>query len=184
MSKGSGQETGMFCNHCGAKFDGEPQFCRACGKPVTGMPAATAAPAPAGRLQRHLRLLAIFWLVFAALRLLKGGASLAGAGMARHLGERFFGDFGWGWPIQDILPPILAFSGAWLLLTAIAALVAGIGLLDRRPWARVAALVVAFLSLLNPPLGTALGIYTIWVLLPSQAEQEYRQISAGGMASR
>jgi hypothetical protein len=27
------------------------------------------------------------------------------------------------------------------------------------------------------PLGTALGIYTLWVLLPAESEQEYRQLA-------
>jgi hypothetical protein len=27
------------------------------------------------------------------------------------------------------------------------------------------------------PFGTALGAYTLWVLLPAQSEQEYEQIS-------
>jgi hypothetical protein len=27
------------------------------------------------------------------------------------------------------------------------------------------------------PVGTALGIYTLWVLLPAQSEEEFRQIS-------
>ena len=51
----------MFCNHCGAKIEGQPAFCRACGRPVAGVAGPTAAGA-AGRLAKHLRLLAIFWL--------------------------------------------------------------------------------------------------------------------------
>ena len=33
---------------------------------------------------------------------------------------------------------------------------------------------LAFISLfLNIPIGTAIGVYTMWVLLPSQSQQEY-----------
>jgi hypothetical protein len=39
------------------------------------------------------------------------------------------------------------------------------------------AIVLGCFSLVEMPLGTALGIYTLWVLLPAQSEQEYRQIS-------
>jgi hypothetical protein len=53
--------------------------------------------------------------------------------------------------------------------------VAGWGLLERRPWARTLAIVVAIIALLNPILGTILGIYTLWVLLPSDAEAEWRR---------
>jgi hypothetical protein len=37
------------------------------------------------------------------------------------------------------------------------------------------ALVMAFLNLLNFPFGTALGVYTLFVLLPDAAGDEYRQ---------
>jgi hypothetical protein len=39
------------------------------------------------------------------------------------------------------------------------------------------AIVLGCFHLLNPPFGTALGIYTLWVLLPAASEQEYRQIA-------
>ncbi|MEX0890590.1 MAG: hypothetical protein WEB88_00365 [Gemmatimonadota bacterium] len=44
-------------------------------------------------------------------------------------------------------------------------LIVGIGLLQRAGWARVGGLILGFLNLFNPPLGTVLGIYTFWVLL-------------------
>jgi hypothetical protein len=37
--------------------------------------------------------------------------------------------------------------------------------------------VTAFLDLLHIPLGTALGVYTLYVLLPDAAGDEYRQMS-------
>ena len=43
---------------------------------------------------------------------------------------------------------------------------AGISLLRRRPWARIPALILAFISLfIIPPIGTAYGVYAIWVLM-------------------
>jgi len=44
-------------------------------------------------------------------------------------------------------------------------LIVGIGLVQRAGWARVGGLILGFLNLFNPPLGTVLGIYTFWVLL-------------------
>ena len=58
---------------------------------------------------------------------------------------------------------------------------AGWGLLQREPWARVLTLILAFLALIHVPFGTVLGVYTLWVLLPAGAEEEYekyRQASA------
>src|SRR6266542_4293453 len=66
-----------------------------------------------------------------------------------------------------------AVLGIFVLAKAAAGFFAGWGLLNREPWARVVTLVVGFLALLHPPLGTALGVYTLWVLLPADAEAEY-----------
>jgi hypothetical protein len=33
-------------------------------------------------------------------------------------------------------------------------------------------------ALLSVPIGTAIGIYTLWVLLPAQSEGEYRALAA------
>ncbi len=61
--------------------------------------------------------------------------------------------------------------------TAVLGIVTGWGLLERRPWARMLAIVLGCIFLVDMPFGTALGIYTLWVLLPAASEEEYRQIS-------
>jgi hypothetical protein len=65
---------------------------------------------------------------------------------------------------------IVATALASLLgLLAIPGLVAGFGLLARKSWARILAIVVAILGLVSFPLGTLIGIYAIWVLLQEAA---------------
>jgi len=54
--------------------------------------------------------------------------------------------------------------GGYLVLLALPSLIAGLGLVNRRPWARIVGLVVCCLALVKVPLGTALGIYGLWVL--------------------
>jgi hypothetical protein len=57
---------------------------------------------------------------------------------------------------------------------------AGWGLLNRQSWARPLAIVVAVISLFfQIPFGTALGVYTLWVLLPAHSEAEYEKYQAG-----
>lgn len=56
-----------------------------------------------------------------------------------------------------------------LVTLAIPGLVAGYGLLTRKSWGRILAIVVGILSLINFPLGTAVGIYTLWVLFQEEA---------------
>jgi len=58
-------------------------------------------------------------------------------------------------------------------------LLAGYGLLTRKPWARVLAIVVGILSLLNFPIGTAIGIYTLWVLTQPVATDTSPSTPAG-----
>src|SRR5689334_19350007 len=59
--------------------------------------------------------------------------------------------------------------GLLLALLALPGMAAGYGLLKGRSWGRVLAIVVAILSLLNFPIGTAIGVYALWVLLQSAA---------------
>ena len=39
------------------------------------------------------------------------------------------------------------------------------------------AIVWSAINLIDIPFGTALGVYTLWVLLPPASEDEYRQAS-------
>lgn len=58
-------------------------------------------------------------------------------------------------------------------VVALPGLVAGIGLLARKPWARILALVMGFLGLINFPVGTAIGVYTFWVLFQVDAPDRF-----------
>jgi hypothetical protein len=72
------------------------------------------------------------------------------------------------------LRPLLSVVAILLLAKAALGFLAGWGLLQHEKWARIIALVLAFVSLFtNIPFGTALGVYTMWVLLPSESEREY-----------
>ncbi|NTX56545.1 hypothetical protein [Myxococcus sp. CA039A] len=51
---------------------------------------------------------------------------------------------------------------ACVLAFGLPGVIAGIGLLTRRGWSRVLALVLGIVGLFNFPLGTCLGIYAIW----------------------
>ncbi|HLZ26885.1 MAG TPA: hypothetical protein VKV73_06155 [Chloroflexota bacterium] len=60
--------------------------------------------------------------------------------------------------------------GLLLAILALPGLAAGYGLLSHKPWARFLALVVGILGLVNFPLGTAIGLYACWVLLPTSSQ--------------
>jgi hypothetical protein len=75
--------------------------------------------------------------------------------------------------IHAIPGMVMLLAAGFLLLLGVASAAAGWGLLQRHSWARIVALVMGCLSLMTFPFGTALGIYTLWVLLPSEAKEEY-----------
>ena len=64
-------------------------------------------------------------------------------------------------------------GGSLMVLLAIPGLAAGFGLLQRRSWARMLALVIGVLGLVNFPTGTLLGIYIAWVLMQNAATEYF-----------
>ncbi len=58
--------------------------------------------------------------------------------------------------------------GGMFFAFSIPTVLAGIGLRNHREWARIVALVIAAVNLLNFPFGTALAVYTFWVLLSAE----------------
>jgi hypothetical protein len=80
--------------------------------------------------------------------------------------------------------PIIGIAGTalvtLLLVISLPGLIAGWGLLTFKPWARILAIVLAALQLINIPFGTALGIYALWVLLHKDTE---RLFDASGLTT-
>lgn len=77
---------------------------------------------------------------------------------------------------------VLSFIGGigfvFFTLLAIPGLIAGVGLLKRQSWARILALVLAILGLVNFPIGTAVGIYALWVLLQTEVSDHFLPLKA------
>ncbi len=161
----------MFCDRCGAEAVAGQKFCGSCGKPL-GV-AVVPAAAPEGRIARHLQTLAILWFVASSLNLI-------GAAVLFILSNTLFRMVGpvEGWTMpMGFMHGLFRMLAMFLLVKALAGFAAGWGLLERETWARPLALILGFLSLLHIPLGTALGIYTIWVLMPAGGDDEYRRLA-------
>lgn len=71
--------------------------------------------------------------------------------------------------------PVLTFiafiAGGFLLITSVPGIIGGIGLVKRQSWARILVLILSVIGLINIPLGTIVGIYSIWVLMQDEAVQ-------------
>jgi hypothetical protein len=61
----------------------------------------------------------------------------------------------------------------FLAALSVPGIVAGIGLLKRKSWGCFLAMVVSVLGMLNVPLGTLIGIYTLWVLMQDAAAEYF-----------
>jgi hypothetical protein len=108
-------------------------------------------------MRDHVKIIGIMWIVF-------GGFSLFGALIIWLIlfGVSFIPDIG---PVAPgVLRLIGMLIGTFLGLLGIPKIIGGIGLLKGHEWARILTLVISFLSLLNVPFGTALGIYSLIVL--------------------
>jgi hypothetical protein len=57
------------------------------------------------------------------------------------------------------------FVAGFLVLTALPGIIGGLGLLRAKNWARLLVIFLAALDLINFPIGTAVGVYTLWVLV-------------------
>ncbi|HET8548406.1 MAG TPA: zinc ribbon domain-containing protein [Bryobacteraceae bacterium] len=158
----------MFCTRCGRQLPENENFCPTCGNQLRAAAAAPLMPRQ-NRIAGHIRLLGILWLAVSAFRMLPGIIIMT----MMKSGFPFGGDP----DVPPFLPKLLEMMGAMFVLTGILGLIAGVGLLMRKSWARIFAIVIGILGLIDMPFGTALGIYTLWVLLPAESETQYRQIS-------
>ena len=127
------------------------------------------------RVQKHLQTLAVLWIVYGVYRVFAG---LVGVFIMRAFTWRQWGGFPFGGG------PMMPFGSNWMgglvplimtisLVALALALFTGWSLLNRKPWGRTLAIVAGILALFKFPVGTALGIYTLWVLAPRDSGMEY-----------
>ena len=166
----------MFCDGCGGSVQPGQGFCSKCGKPIVG-PVSSLQQRP-GRVQGHVHLLGILWLAISAFNTVGGVVLYI---LANTLFARVH-EFGAPAAPTGFLRPLLSVIGIFVLAKAACGFITGWGLMQREPWARVAALVLGFISLFNVPFGTAVGVYTLWVLLPAQSQIEYDALSTSRAA--
>jgi hypothetical protein len=122
-------------------------------------------------MESHVRILAILRIVAGCLGILVATAALlAFGGLAGLLAATEAAREAEAW----IAVPVLAAIGGALffliLVVSLPSIIAGAGLLKYRPWARILTIVLSAIDLLNVPLGTALGIYGLWVLLARDSQ--------------
>jgi hypothetical protein len=181
----------MYCEGCGTAFNPGAQFCASCGRELkVARPANVAAatvPAPARvtpgdgtRVRRHISLLAGLWLANGILRVIEVGGFLVFRRMIFQDGAIFSANWpfpGHGFEFGPFLWGSMFAGGVFLALFGALHLLLAWGLFERQPWARTLGIVLGLLALIRIPFGTALGIYTLWVLLPQRSGHEYEAMA-------
>jgi hypothetical protein len=80
---------------------------------------------------------------------------------------------------EEIAVAVLRFFSVALPLAvgsvSLIGLIGGIGLLTYQDWARILVMIVAAVGCLNIPLGTAKGVYSIWVLMQDEAIKLFKR---------
>lgn len=118
------------------------------------------------QLRQHVTILGWLHIAAAGLAILVGAflfLLFGGIGLAQHDRDA-----------QAFLPLIGFLVAIFLFLVSLPGLLAGYGLLQRKRWGRILAIVAGALHLASIPVGTALGIYTFIVLANPEAEAFFR----------
>ena len=170
----------MYCSGCGqALAPGQP-VCSRCGRPMAVVP----PPVPMLQFEldtyaSKLRALSTVWFIYAALTLL---FSFVGLAFLRGFMFSHFGPWAHGWPHTPFGPRLfgpefLHFVWVFVALRAALLFAAGWGLMERAPWGRLVAIVAAILSLIKFPFGTALGIWTLAMLMGYRNQTLYDHLT-------
>ena len=119
-------------------------------------------------MDTHVKVLAFLFIIFGIL------GTMVGLGLMALLS--FIGVAGAASdPDAWMAIPILGFTGAalgvFILILSLPGIIAGVGLLKFRPWARILTIVLSALNLMNFPVGTIIGIYGLWVMLSDEGSR-------------
>lgn len=131
-------------------------------------------------MRQHVTVLGVLYIVLGAMGLMAAVIVLViFGGLASLVGVAAQNE-----PDAQIAVPILGALavGLFCLIGLLSApgVIAGIGLIKFKSWARVFAIVLSVINLLNIPFGTIVGIYGLWVLLTPEVEPLFQE--GGGAA--
>ncbi|HLY18940.1 MAG TPA: hypothetical protein VKR61_17035 [Bryobacteraceae bacterium] len=125
-------------------------------------------------METHVKTLAVLHIVFGGFGLLVAvGMLMLFGGIAGLIGASdYSGDAHLSIPIVGGIGALIFFV---LLMLSLPGIIAGLGLLQFRPWARILTIVLSVIDLIHVPFGTALGIYGLWVLLSQGTERLFQR---------
>jgi hypothetical protein len=112
-------------------------------------------------MKNHLKVLGIVYTIFGLV-----------CGVAAFFFVKAAADHGPILSLTSIMNSIPGFRSVLAFLfaiTSVPCIIAGSGLLLKQRWAKTLTQILGFVNLVNIPLGTMVGIYTIWALMREEA---------------
>jgi hypothetical protein len=82
-----------------------------------------------------------------------------------------------------ILGLLATIAASLMIFLSVPSILAGVGIIQHRQWGRILALIVGGISLIDFPIGTALGVYTIWVLVDTDVRKVFEGSALGQPAT-
>ena len=118
-------------------------------------------------MKKHVSVVGILRIVFAVLGLFV--ALLIIFGMSIAISYVHGDEVG-----VTVLRTIMISLSSVILVVSVLSIIGGIGLFSYREWARVLIIIMSAINCLNIPIGTAKGVYSIWVLLQDETIKLFR----------
>ena len=125
-------------------------------------------------MANHLQIVAILHIVFGVIGLLTGlFVVFILGGVAVFLGVSGPNGSEIAFPILSIVAFVMA---VFIVISSVPGIIGGIGLLKRANWARILVIIISAIYIpFNIPLGTILGIYSLWVLFNNETMNLFEQ---------
>ena len=117
-------------------------------------------------MERHINVVAALQIGYSILGLI--------IGIVLFVVFNVVGDFVDEQEAKIVLPIIAKVLITLIVIFSIPGIIAGIGLFKRIEWARILTLILSVLHLLSFPLGTAVGVYSIWALVQPENVEAFK----------
>lgn len=117
-------------------------------------------------MKTHINLVATLHIVFSVLGLIAALFFYVFFGVVGDIADDMEAEF-----VLNIIGSSLA---VFFAIISVPGIIGGVGLLKRKEWARILVIIISALDLLNFPLGTALGVYSIWALVQPEIITEFK----------
>ena len=118
-------------------------------------------------MERHIKVVAALQIGYSILGII--------IGVVLFIVFHVIGDYVDEQEAQIALPIIANVIITMVTIFSIPGIIAGIGLFKRKEWARILTLILSVLHLLSFPLGTAVGVYSIWALVQPENVEAFKK---------